>query len=205
MRARPALLAALVLPLGLAACNSQTAGTGAPYLAAGSPTPLPAPGKGAKWEMPWQLAVASPASEAQGERTYVSFVEGYGNVRGTTPALTYLNYPLSTIAKPRGANRAVAPCRRVVEQEAKAKGAVKVEAAAAGPGRRVPDGYEGPVAFRIMYRKADGYEVRQSFLACKLDRGGVVRDAKVTSVPGSQIASARPPAAFAALPAQQAR
>lgn len=185
--------------LCLAALSLGGCVTAGDRLAAGGPTPLPAPQADAKWEMPWQLAVASPASEAQGERTYVSMVENYGPVRGTEPALRYLNYPLSSIPARKGPNRAVGPCRDVVEKTAKPKGAVRVEAVSAGPGRSVRDGYEGPVAMRVLYQKADGYEVRQSILSCKLDRTGTVRDAKVTTMPGNALAQAPSAGAYASL------
>lgn len=194
----PRLAPAAAIALSAAAlggCVSQ--GGPGPQLAAIGAQPQPA----AKWNMPWQLNPASAASEAQGERTVTAVVPNYGTVKGTQPAITYVNYPLSSLAVEKGRNRTVKACRSVVEGEAKPLGAVKVEAVSAGPDRRTREGYEGPVAFRIFYAKQGGYEVRQSLMTCKVDRGGRIKDAFVDAKSTSRLAQARPDVApaYAAL------
>jgi len=202
-RTAPAL-AATALALTLGACVSPGAnGPSSPLVSAVAPgavVPAAAPPPGAKWSMPWQLDLASKASEAQGERTYVALVENYGPVRGTQRALTYVNYPLDSISTARpGRNRTVSACRDVVAGEATSKGATKVEAVSYGPDRRVRGGYEGPVAFRIFYRKSDGLEVRQSLLDCKVDRRGKIVDAFVPPANDPTLAYAGPRGTYASL------
>ena len=144
---------------------------------------VPTAPAGAQWNMPWQLSLASAASEAQGERTFVAYSNSLGFVKGTRQAIDYLDYPLSSIPTSSQRNRTVEACKGVVEAEAGKLGATRVEAVAGGPDRRTVSGYEGPVAFRILYRKAAGYEVRQSYMTCKVDRRGKIQDAFVPRAP----------------------
>ncbi len=182
-------LAAAVAALSLGACVSPNAS--GPRLAAADVGPAatssaPAP----KWTMPWQLDPASAASEAQGERTFVSEVPGIGRVRGTAPAIKYASYPLTSIPVKPGPNRTLRACRDTVAKEAGQHGAEKVEAISYGPDRRTPEGYEGPVAFRIFYKKPDGVEIRQSVLTCKVDRAMRIKDAFVPQDRPERLAAA---------------
>ncbi|WP_128560654.1 hypothetical protein [Methylobacterium crusticola] len=127
--------------------------------------------------MPWQLTPASQASVAQGENTIVSYVPGYGFMRGTMQALRFIYTPLPV---GRGRNETVDACQTVVASAAAALGAVRVEASSAGPQTRTPEGYVAPVAFRILYARNTGsenLEVRAGVLSCKVDRAGKILDA----------------------------
>ncbi len=99
----------------------------------------------------------------------------YGFVRDTPAALASLRQPLASAP---GRNDFVEACRVMVEKAAKEQGAAWVEAASAGPQRRVPDGYIAPVQFRILYPGIVSSRVRQAKLNCKADRNGNILDAQ---------------------------
>lgn len=185
-------LAAAIAALSLGACVSPNAS--GPRLAAADVGPVAvaaaAPPAAGKWTMPWQLDPASAASEAQGERTFTSEVPGIGRVKGTAPAIKYASYPLSSIPVRPGPNRTLDACRDTVAKEASQHGAEKVEAISYGPDRRTREGYEGPVAFRIFYKKPDGVEIRQSVLTCKVDRAMRIKDAYVPQNRPERLAAA---------------
>ena len=132
--------------------------------------PAPVPSK-----MPWQLTPASTASIAQGEKTIIVANGRFGKVKGTPLAVANLDKPLIAFAR-RGP--IVAACRSTIEPQAKSIGAYSVQAAAAGPERRNPDGDRmQQVFFRIIYDRAAYLEVRQSALLCTIDGKGQVVDA----------------------------
>ena len=57
-------------------------------------------------------------------------------------------------------------------------GATRVEAASAGPQKRLRDGsVMAPVEMRILYSRLFEYEVRQATLTCKIDPRGKIVDA----------------------------
>jgi hypothetical protein len=95
-----------------------------------------------------QLEPAASAEAGSREETVLGYIEPYGFVRDTTAALASLTQPLSPAP---GRNDLVAACRAMVEKSAEAHGAERVEAASAGPQRRVRDGTVAPVRFRILY------------------------------------------------------
>ena len=93
-----------------------------------------------------QLRIAA-SSQSEGEAVLAD-IPPYGFVRDTPAALASLRQPL---APPAGRNDFVEACRAMVEKSAEAHGAVRVEAASAGPQRRMRDGHAAPVQFRILY------------------------------------------------------
>ncbi len=124
------------------------------------------------FDVPWQLTPASTASEGAGERTQVSDVPGYGRVKGTPSALAQL--ATAPTAYP-GPAIAVDPCRAAVQAQVAPVGATNVEAAAAGPERRLGNGaIRQQVFFRIMYSRGPVPEVRQSALVCTVRHGRVL-------------------------------
>jgi hypothetical protein len=128
-------------------------------------------------EIPWQLTPASTASEAQGERTSVRYIRKFGRVRGTKVALANISKPMVPYSSRHGV---VQPCRDVIEPQAIRIGAYSVEAAAAGPERRLQnDVRRQQVFFRIFYRHKGGIEVRQAALICTLNGSGKI----VTATP----------------------
>lgn len=128
----------------------------------------------ATWKMPWQLSLSSAASRATGERTIVARLPKYGRVRGTRVALRYVFAPLP---KTPGRNSLVRACRSTVAKSARTLGAVRIDAASAGPERRTHSGSVARVGFRLIYaslNKRENYEVRQGVLTCKADRAGKI-------------------------------
>ena len=124
------------------------------------------------WSMPWQLDPESETSRSNKEQIYVADVPEIGRVRGTKAAITYVRAPLTPVD---GRNRTAAPCRELLAKEALKHGAARVEVASLGPER--PSGgdtFEGPVGVRILYPGANGYQVRQAALLCRVDRKGTV-------------------------------
>jgi len=162
----------VIIAIGSATLLSATAAFG--QTGGGSFATPPAQRSSAGWNMPWQLVPASPASGATGEETLMQWISNYGFVRGTSFALASLGTPLQS--KP-GANDTVQACANVVRDAAAPLGATRVEAASAGPQKRVRDGYVAPVEMRIIYARFMGLEVRHSVLNCKVDRGGKILDA----------------------------
>ncbi|MDV2983513.1 UNVERIFIED_CONTAM: hypothetical protein Q9R58_04235 [Methylobacteriaceae bacterium AG10] len=131
----------------------------------------------ATWKMPWQLSLSSAASRAKGERTIVARLPKYGKVRGTRVALRYVFAPLP---KTPGRNSLVRACRSTVAQSARKLGAVRIDAASAGPERRTRSGSVAKVGFRLIYAShntRENYEVRQGVLTCRADRAGKIVDA----------------------------
>ena len=129
------------------------------------------------------LAVAqsrqpSPANtsgpQAQAE-TVLADIPNYGFVRDTPANLAALMRPLAPAP---GRNDFIEACRAMVERSAIEHGAARVEAASAGPQRRVRDGYLAPVQFRILYPGVLRSQVRQARLTCKADRDGKILDAQ---------------------------
>jgi len=129
------------------------------------------------WTMPWQLSLSSAASRAKGERTIVVRLPKYGKVRGTKVALRYVFAPLP---KTPGRNSLVNSCRSTVAKSARKLGAIRIDAASAGPERRTNGGSAARVGFRLIYaslKKGENHEVRQGVLTCKADRAGKIVDA----------------------------
>jgi hypothetical protein len=123
-------------------------------------------------EIPWQLTPASTASEAQGERTSVMYIRKFGRVRGTKVALANISKAMVPYPGPHGV---VQPCRDVIQPQATRIGAYSVEAAAAGPERRLHnDVRRQQVFFRIFYRHEGSVEVRQAALICTLNANGKI-------------------------------
>ena len=119
-----------------------------------------------------QLTGASSAPPGQGE-TILAYIPPYGFVRDTPAALASLMRPLGR----RSSDVTVEACRAMVEKGAKTYGAMSVEAASAGPRRRVQAGYVTPVAVRILYPGWLGEaEVRQTTVRCRTDLAGNVLD-----------------------------
>lgn len=172
MRARA--LAALI-PSTMAACMILMVGTGDATARQGHSTPRLK--TYATWKMPWQLSLSSAASRAKGERTIVARLPKYGKVRGTRVALRYVFAPLP---KTPGRNSLVRACRSTVAQSARKLGAVRIDAASAGPERRTRSGSVAKVGFRLIYAShntRENYEVRQGVLTCRADRAGKIVDA----------------------------
>lgn len=129
----------------------------------------------ATWQMPWQIAPISTASEAAGEQTILSFVWGTGFVKGTPQALASIGQPL--VPAP-GRNRTIDTCKATVWGEASKTGAKEIEAVSAGPDQRDRKGnYFAPVTMRLTYVRPMLYEVRQSTLICVVNRQGGIVDA----------------------------
>lgn len=131
----------------------------------------------ATWKMPWQLNLSSAASRSKGERTIVARLPRYGKMRGTRVALRYVFAPLPKTA---GRNSLVRACRSTVAKSARKLGAVRIDAASAGPETRTRSGSVARVGFRLIYASAnrgENYEVRQGVLTCKADRAGKIVDA----------------------------
>ncbi len=109
------------------------------------------------------------------EETVRIWVAGTGYVRGRRDAVAAWGRPLK--ASP-GPNRAVEPCRAMVQGEAERLGARSVEAVSAGPHRRNPKGeWVAPVRMRITYPRPDGYEVKEATMTCIVDRENRIVDA----------------------------
>ena len=119
--------------------------------------------------------LTGPSSEPPGqEETILAYIPPYGFVRDTPAALASLMKPLGQRSR---LNVTVEACRAMVEKGAKTYGAMSVEAASAGPRRRVQAGYVTPVAVRILYPGWLGEaEVRQTTVRCKTDLAGSVLD-----------------------------
>ena len=129
----------------------------------------------ASWQMPWQIAPISAASEAAGEQTILSFVPGTGFVKGTPTALTSIGQPLSSVP---GRNRTVGTCRDTVWSEASKQGAKDIEAVAAGPDRRDRKGdYFAPVMMRLTSVRPLTLEVREARMICVVNPAGGIVDA----------------------------
>ena len=131
-------------------------------------TPANLAGPGA---VPWQLMPASAASVAQGEATLVVEKQGFGRVRGTDKALAQLDQRIVAYSE---GGQVVSACKDAFDPQARAAGAYSVEAAAAGPERKVAKGRSQQVFFRIFYSDAkdNGVEVRQASVACTVGRNG---------------------------------
>jgi hypothetical protein len=115
------------------------------------------------WTMPWQLSLSSAASRAKGERTKVA-----------------LRYVFAPLPKTPGRNSLVNSCRSTVAKSARKLGAIRIDAASAGPERRTNGGSAARVGFRLIYaslKKGENHEVRQGVLTCKADRAGKIVDA----------------------------
>ena len=121
--------------------------------------------------IPWQLTPASAASVAQGEVTVVADKPGVGRIRGTEKALSQLDQRIVPYAK---SGRVVSACKDSFDAQAKKVGAYSVEAAAAGPERKIAKGRSQQVFFRIFYAdpKDNGVEVRQASVACTVSNEG---------------------------------
>lgn len=131
----------------------------------------------ASWQMPWQISPISPASQAAGEQTILSFVPGTGFVKGTTTALGSIGQPLPVAP---GRNRTVEVCRTTVWSEASKAGAKEIEAVSAGADQRDRQGdYFAPVLMRLTYDRPFLYEVREAMLICVVNRSGGIVDAYV--------------------------
>ncbi len=128
--------------------------------------------------IPWQLTPASSASIAQGESTVVAVKPGVGRVRGTEKALSQLDQRIVPYTK---AGHVVSACKDAFDSQAKDAGAYSIEAAAAGPERKVAKGRRQQVFFRIFYAdpKDNGVEVRQASVACTVGMSGHVVEATV--------------------------
>src|SRR5215218_2765714 len=113
-------------------------------------------------------------SQAQ-EETVPADIPHYGFVRDTPANLAALMHPLAPAP---GRNDLVEACRAMVETSAESHGAARVEAASAGPQRRVRDGHMTPVQFRILHPGFLRSQVRQAKLNCKANREGKVLDAQ---------------------------
>ena len=113
-------------------------------------------------------------SQAQAE-TVLADIPNYGFVRDTPANLAALMRPLAPAP---GRNDFIEACRAMVERSAIEHGAARVEAASAGPQRRVRGGYIAPVQFRILYPGVLRSQVRQARLTCKTDRQGKIVDAQ---------------------------
>lgn len=168
--------AVLAAPLLCAGCANDDGSllSGAPYLPASAHVHGPASNTTvATWQMPWQI---SPISAAAGrERIVEGAVPEVGTVRGTPEALASIGTTLRPVA---GSNQAVLPCRKKVSGEAAKLGATEIEAASAGPERRIAAGViAAPVVFRITYSQAGRRDVRLSVLTCIVDRRGHLVDA----------------------------
>ena len=129
----------------------------------------------ATWQMPWQIAPISTASQVAGEQTIVSWVPNTGFVKGTSAVLATIGQPLVQVP---GQNRTVETCRTTVWSEASKTGAKEIEAVSAGPDRRDRKGdYFAPVLMRLTYERPMAYEVRQATLICVVNRKGGIVDA----------------------------
>ena len=109
-------------------------------------------------------------SQAQAE-TVLADIPNYGFVRDTPANLAAL---MRLLTPAPGRNDFVEACRTMVERSAVEHGAARVEAASAGPQRRVRDGHVAPVQFRILYPGVLRSQVRQAKLICKADRQGKI-------------------------------
>jgi hypothetical protein len=123
---------------------------------------------------PQQYTPAASNSQSQ-EETVLAYIPPYDFVRDTPTALAALMHPLAPAP---GRNDLVEACRAMVETSAESHGAARVEAASAGPQRRVRDGHMAPVQFRILYPGFLRSQVRQARLNCKANREGKVLDAQ---------------------------
>lgn len=127
--------------------------------------------------IPWQLTPASSASIAQGETTVVVDKAGLGRVRGTEKAIAQLEEKIVPFKKN---GKIVSACKNAFEPQAKQQGAYSVEAAAAGPEKRVVNGRSQQVFFRVFYSnmKEGGVEVRQAAIRCTVGGSGDLVEAK---------------------------
>lgn len=157
-------LIAVAASLGLGACVGGSLG------------PVGAPKKS---DLPWELTPASTASEAQGEVTVVGHSTELGYVRGTRMALDNFHKPMTPFEG--RSSRVVEPCREAAEVQARQLGALWVEAALAGPEVRTRSTTTAPVFVRVLYRQANGHEVRQAQVSCTIDRSGRLVDLKMGS------------------------
>ena len=129
--------------------------------------------------VPWQLMPASAQSLAQGETTVIADKPGLGRIRGTDKALAQLDERIVPYGE---GSKVVSACKDAFDPQARAAGAYSVEAAAAGPERKVPAGRSQQVFFRIFYAdpKDNGVEVRQAAISCTVSkRGQLVKAAAV--------------------------
>ena len=128
--------------------------------------------------IPWQLTPASAASEAQGETTLVADVPKVGRLRGTEKAIANWSQPIVPYAND---SKIVTACKSAFEPQAKSAGAYFVEAAAAGPKRKVAEGWSQQVFFRILYTDMadNGVEVRQASIDCTMDQKGSLKKVSV--------------------------
>ena len=128
--------------------------------------------------IPWQLTPASAASRAQGETTLLADVPKIGHVRGTEKAIAQWNQTIVPYAKD---SKVVSACKSAFEPQAKNAGAYFVEAAAAGPKRKIASGWAQQVFFRILYADPaeNGVEVRQASIDCTMDDSGKLKNANI--------------------------
>ncbi len=156
--------ALVAMGLSLSGCVTDGTGILGPNAYAPPPVALAAP-ENPNAAVPWQLTPASTASVAAGESTTIQEMAGYGQVKGTAKALSYLNTAMTPYP---GKHVAVEPCTAAVERQVGPVGATKIESAAAGPDQHMRNGeVRSQVLFRIMYdRGGPVREVRQAALTC---------------------------------------
>jgi hypothetical protein len=120
--------------------------------------------------LPLVLAPIGPGrSGGEAERR----VPGLGLVRGSERELRQISRPLAPRA---GVPRSVVDaCRSTIAAQARAHGAIRVEAVSAGPPRPVGEGMTGaPIEARILYSRGDQVQVRQARITCQLSARGQV-------------------------------
>jgi hypothetical protein len=100
----------------------------------------------------------------------------YGSLRATAADLKRLQRPMT--ARPGTSASTVAACREAIVAAAMPYGVVSVDAASAGPTRRMRDGgLAAAIEMRVIYSRLGGYEGRQATISCRMNAAGQVVDA----------------------------
>jgi hypothetical protein len=68
----------------------------------------------------------------------------------------------------------VQKCSSTIAAAARPYGAVRVNAAAAGPVRETPEGYSASIKFKVAYARRGGLETRNAQVTCRFNSAGQV-------------------------------
>jgi hypothetical protein len=128
------------------------------------------------------ISVGLPASLAPeeadptGARRLLLYQPRFGSLWATAADLKRLQQPM--VARPGTSTDTVVACRDAIVRAAMPYGVVSVDAASAGPTRRMRDGgLAAPVEMRVIYSRSRGYEGRQATISCRMNAAGQVVDA----------------------------